>query len=238
MMFTDCGKRPCVVLRPSQLEAFIEGLVDLGDAYVQKEVDKSIHLSKEGWMLKLVLPRTLPRGVRVSDPHRWWGPATNGGGWRHCAVGYWPTEAAAVAAVAEQSAIVFAEERAEKAERRRVQAEADAALNERLERQEAARAAYLVAKAEAEAAFAAAWEGGKRAEVFAAAARVGGAVTDSSIDLTLLLPSSRVYETFAKRVEGIAALEARIAAAARPVTAATLNLGGLFGGAVVVKKGR
>jgi hypothetical protein len=97
----------------------------------------------------------------------------------------------------------------------------------------------LRAKAEAEAAFAAAWEGGKRAEVFAAAARVGWAVTDSSIELTLLLPSSSVYETFAKRVEGIAALEARIAAAARPVTAATLTgLGGLFGGAVVVKKSR
>jgi hypothetical protein len=237
-MFTDCGKRPCVVLNPGQLWQFLEGLSDLGDAFVQKEVDQSFHLSKEGWRLRLVLPRTLPRGVRVSNPHGWWGPATNGGGWRHCAVGYWPTEEAARTAVAEQSAVVFAEERAVLAERRRVQAEADAALNERCLREEAARAAWLVAKAEAEAAFAAAWEGGKRAEVFAAAARVGGAVSDSYIDLTLLLPSSKVYETFAKRVEGIAALEERLAAAARPVTTASLNLGGLFGGAVVVKKGR
>ena len=235
MMFTDCGKRPCVVLRPGQLWQFLEGISALGDAYVQKEVDRSFHLSKEGWRLRLVLPRA----DRIDNRHGWWGPATNGGGWRHCAVGYWPTEEAARAAVAEQSAIVFAEERAVLAERRRVSAEANAALNARLAVEAAARAAWLVAKAEAEAAFAAAWEGGKREDVFAAAARVGGAVTDSSIDLTLLLPSSRVYETFAKRVEGISALEARIAAAAAPVTAATLSgLGGLFGGAVVVKKGR
>ena len=236
MMFTDCGKRPCVVLHPNQLWRFLEDLHDLGEAAFQKEAVFSAEPA--GWRLKLVLSRK-DRYDHVRGPTRdAWNAATNGGGWFHCSVGYWPTEAAARAAVEEQSSIVFAEARAERAERLRRSAEENAALNERCRREEAARAAYLVAKAEAEAAFAAAWEGGKREEVLAAAARVGGTVSDSSIDLTLLLPSSRVYETFAKRLEGIAALEARIAAAARPVTTATLNLGGLFGGAAVVKKGR
>lgn len=233
MMFTDCGKRACVVLHTGQLWRFLEDLHDLGEVAFQKEAVFS--QERQGWRLKLVLPR----GARIDNPHGWWGPATNGGGWRHCAVGYWPTEAAAREAVEEQSSIVFAQERAEKAERRRLLAEENAALNERHKREAAERAAFVAARDAAEAAFKAAWEGGKRAEVFAAAAKVGGTVSDSSIDLTLLLPSSRVYETFAKRLEGIAALEARIAAAARPVTAATLSgLGGLFGGAAVVKKGR
>jgi hypothetical protein len=236
-MFTDCGKKRCVVLHPNQLWRFLEDLSDLGEVAFQKEAVFS--QERHGWRLKLVLSRK-DRYDHVRGPTRdAWNPATNGGGWFHIAVGYWPTEAAARAAVEEQSSIVFAQERAEKAERRRLLAEENAALDERHKREAAERAAFVAARDAAEAAFKAAWEGGKRAEVFAAAAKVGGKVEDSSIDLTLLLPSSRVYEAFAKRVEGIAALEARIAAAARPVTTATLSgLSGLFGGAAVVKKGR
>lgn len=231
-MFSDCGKKPAAITPASQVAVFLFAFEELGEK-LTREGFRFEEGQRGGWRLRIVISRA-----------DWWSrvgsrlemrAATNGGGWLHAACGWWPSEAAARRAVEAACAVAFADEREEAAKaaaRQAAENEAyrlECAAERRIQEERAAE------KAAAEAAFTAAWEGGKRAACAAAAEKLGGSLT-SDYGLVLLLPSSSLYERFEKSIEGIAALEARLAAASRPVTAA--SLAGLFGGAAQVKKGR